>query len=197
MTSVQTPTDYRLLLPDGWFRISLAPEQRERSVDALVERQFKGIDDAPHLKRQVRKELLARTATAYQNGGIELYLSMQQAGPGTIPASLLVTFVPPQHPEPVPVEELKSVLARNGSPGQRISVEELPSGLAVRVRARAIPGSEDPSGNTLPTTSVDYHIPIPNSPAYLLLSFSSPLDPIADAMVGLFDAIATSLTWTG
>jgi hypothetical protein len=29
----------------------------------------------------------------------------------------------------------------------------------------------------------------------LLLSFSTPIDAIADAMVGLFDAIAGSLRW--
>jgi hypothetical protein len=29
----------------------------------------------------------------------------------------------------------------------------------------------------------------------LLLSFSTPMDPIADAMVALFDAIAGSLRW--
>jgi hypothetical protein len=195
MTGAQVPTDYRILLPDGWFRIDLSPECRQRSVDALVERQFNGIDDGPHLKRQAREELLARAVKAYENGGLELYLSLQQAGPVTIPASLLITFVPPQHPEVVPPEVLRNYLAGNGPAGRRITVEELQSGHAVRVRARTVPAAEDPTGNTLPTTSVDYHVPIPNSAAYLLLSFSTPLDPLADAMVGLFDAIAASLAW--
>ncbi|MBV9025370.1 MAG: hypothetical protein JO362_16610 [Streptomycetaceae bacterium] len=195
MTDVQAPTDYRLLLPDGWFRIDLSPERRERSVDALVKRQFNGVDDAPHLKRQARDELLGRAIKAYDNGGLELYLSLQQAGPMTIPASLLITFVPPQHPEGVPPEALMKYLTGNGPAGRHITVEELQSGHAVRVRARTVPAADDPTGNTLPTTSVDYHLPIPHSSAYLLLSFSTPLDPIADAMAGLFDAIAASLTW--
>jgi hypothetical protein len=42
--SVAPPNDYRLLLPEGWFRVDIGPELRERSVDALVSRQFEGVD---------------------------------------------------------------------------------------------------------------------------------------------------------
>ncbi|MEU9411899.1 hypothetical protein AB0E08_40260, partial [Streptomyces sp. NPDC048281] len=90
-----SPADYRLLLPDGWFRVRIDPEGRERSVDALADRQFAGVDNAPHLKRQLRDELLNQASAAYRDGGIELYLSLQQAGPLTIPASLLITLLPP------------------------------------------------------------------------------------------------------
>ncbi|MEF9905648.1 hypothetical protein [Streptomyces sp. P9-A2] len=88
------PADYRLLLPEGWFRIPLDPEQRDRSVDALVERQFHGIDNAPHLKEELRADLRHRAAEAHRGGGIELYLSLQEAGPFTVPASLLVSLAP-------------------------------------------------------------------------------------------------------
>jgi hypothetical protein len=44
---------------------------------------------------------------------------------------------------------------------------------------------------------VDYYLPIPHSQAFLLLSFSTPLEAIAEAMVGLFDAVAASFTWQG
>ncbi|MBC9731532.1 hypothetical protein [Streptomyces sp. TRM68367] len=102
MTSPQEtapPDDYRLLLPEGWFRISLDPEQRDKSIDALVQRQFHGIDNVPHLKEGLRKDLRRRATKAYRSGGIELYLSLQEVGPFTIPASLLVTLAPLRHPE--------------------------------------------------------------------------------------------------
>ena len=60
---------------------------------------------------------------------------------------------------------------------------EYPAGQAVRVRRRA------------KVTSLDIHFPVPDSGAYLMLSFATPLDELADAMVGLFDSIASTLRW--
>ncbi|MET8447746.1 hypothetical protein [Streptomyces sp. NPDC005209] len=189
------PADYRLLLPDGWFRILLdPPEQRDKAVDALVERQFHGIDNAPHLKEDLRKDLRRRAAKAHRSGGIELYLSLQEIGPFTIPASLLVTLAPLRHAAPLPLDALAETLS--AADGGTASVEELPSGPAVRVR-RLIrqPGEED-ARQVHHSLSLEYHVPVPGTAAFLLLTFSTPLEQIADAMAELFDAIAASLTWT-
>ncbi|MGW0736224.1 hypothetical protein [Streptomyces sp. NPDC002851] len=191
------PSDYRLLVPDDWFRILLEPERRIAAVDALVERQYRGIDNAPHLKDQTRQELLKQSKKAHAKGGIELFVSLQKAGPVGIPASLLVTLAAPEHPGQVPPETLARTLSDDGPIGQQITIEELQAGPAVRVRTRTMPPEDDPSASPLPVTAVDYHIPVPGSSAYLLLAFSTPLDPIADAMAELFDVIAASLTWTG
>ncbi|MEU6120668.1 hypothetical protein [Streptomyces sp. NPDC047123] len=196
MPAAVPPRDYRLLLPDGWFRILLEPDERERAVAALVERQFHGIDDAPHLKDELRKDLRARAAKAYRSGGIELYLSLQQAGPFTVPASLLVTLAPLPHAESLPLDALAQVLGAEGPVGQEVGVEELSSGPAVRIRKRAAQRRDDSVDRAYSSTTVEYHLPVPGTTAFLLLSFSTPLEPIADAMVGLFDAVADSLTWT-
>ncbi|MFF5143912.1 hypothetical protein ACFY6U_29980 [Streptomyces sp. NPDC013157] len=196
-----SPADYRLLLPDGWFRVRIDPEGRERSIDALVDRKFEGVDNAPHLKRQLRDELLAQATAAYRDGGIELYLSLQQAGPLTIPASLLITLL---HPAPGTAQPDPTELARRLSADMdaEATVVELAAGTAVRVRRETgqpdtlapagAPGSAD---EVLPSVTVDYQLPVPGSAAHLLLTFSTPLLQIADAMVELFDAVAGSLTW--
>lgn len=195
------PADYRLLLPEGWFRILLDPDRRDRSVDALVERQFHGIDNAPHLKEELRADLRRRAAKAHRSGGIELYLSLQEVGPFTVPASLLVSLAPLRHAEPLPAESLARAFAEDaGEAGAgeapEITVEELAAGTAVRVRRLSRqPGENGPDGDHV-SVSVEYHLPVPGTTAFLLLTFSTPLEPIADAMAGLFDAIAGSLTWT-
>jgi hypothetical protein len=48
----------------------LEPGRRERAVTALVNRQFAGIDNAPHLKTQARQQLLAQTQAAQAAGGL-------------------------------------------------------------------------------------------------------------------------------
>ncbi|MEU9447137.1 hypothetical protein [Streptomyces sp. NPDC048277] len=196
-----SPADYRLLLPDGWFRVRIDPEGRERSIDALVDRKFEGIDNAPHLKRQLRDELLAQATAAYRDGGIELYLSLQQAGPLTIPASLLITLL-----RPAPGAALPDAtdLARRLSADMdgEATVVELAAGTAVRVRrVTGQPNTPAPAGApgstdvVLPSVTVDYQLPVPATAAHLLLTFSTPLLQIADAMAELFDAVAGSLTW--
>ncbi|MFF0204151.1 hypothetical protein [Streptomyces sp. NPDC005017] len=184
------PYDYQLLLPDGWFRIRLEPENRERSMKALVNRRFAGVDDAPNLRRRLQESLRRQAAKAYDEGGIELYISLQQAGALTIPASLLITLVPVPLPSP---ETLADELGRTAS------VVDLAAGTAVRVRVD--PDGVDPVSQpetdegVLPSVTLSYQVSVPGREAHLLLSFSTPLVHIADAMVGLFDAVAGSLVW--
>ena len=195
------PADYRLLLPDGWFRVRIDPKGRARSIDALVDRKFEGVDNAPHLKRQLRDELLAQATAAYQDGGIELYLSLQQAGPLTIPASLLITLVRPA-PGTAPLDPTELARRLSADPDAEATVTELAAGTTLRVRRltgqpdtpapAGAPGSAD---EALPSVTVDYQVPVPGTAARLLLTFSTPLVQIADAMVELFDAVAGSLTW--
>lgn len=198
---IAPPADYRLLLPEGWFRVRVDPERRERSVDALVNRQFEGTDNAPHIKRQLRQDLLAQATAAFQHGGIELYLSLQQAGPFTIPASLLVTLLPPvSGGSASSAEKMAARLSADGEAD--VSVVELSAGTAVRTRRMtgqrdrsAPPGAPGRSDEALPSVTLDYQLPVPGMSSHLLLTFSTPLVQIADAMVELFDAVATSLTW--
>jgi hypothetical protein len=44
-------------------------------------------------------------------------------------------------------------------------------------------------------TKVDYFLPVPGRTGLLTLSFGTPVEPIADAFVLLFVAIAASLRW--
>lgn len=201
------PADYQLLLPEGWFRVHIEPERRQQSVDALVERQFKGIDNAPQLKAQLRQEMTGQAARAFDEGGIELYLSLQQAGPFTVPASLLVALgLPPQGGRLPALDDIAARLAAEAKDSQEVSVVELPAGPALRIREEYDPArdrqavkavkTEKDADYALPSVTLDYQVQVPRAEAILLLTFSTPLIQIADAMVDLFDAVAGSLSWT-
>ncbi|WP_369246973.1 hypothetical protein [Streptomyces sp. R41] len=182
------PTDYGLIVPEDWFRIPLEPDQWKRSIRALVERVFDGQDDAVVLKRQLTKDLCARAEEGYQNGGVELYLSTMSIGPIPLSSSLIVTVIPPG--------ESLGLTVTGKHHAQEVDEVLLPfAGPAVRRRTRTIPEDDDAYGNQLPVTTVDYAVQVPMTAASLLLTFSTSLDPFADAMVELFEAIAKSLRW--
>ena len=70
-----------------------------------------------------------------------------------------------------------------------MTVVDLPVGQAVRVLRRT--GTED--GSAMATLEV--FVPVPHNGEWLLLSFATPLGPLAPALTKLFDAICTTLRW--
>jgi hypothetical protein len=188
------PGDYQLIVPGDWFRIGLEPGVREPGIARLAARQFRGADNAPHLKRQFRDQLLKAARNAYGNGGMEMYISLQTAAGFPLSASLVVTLTPPHENDSAIVSPQRLAESLSGN-GAQVTLASLPAGPAVRVRRRTEPGPGDANGYRSPVTSLDIHVPVPGSGAYLILSFSTPLDPLADAMAGLFDTIAGTLRW--
>ena len=187
------PSDYRLAVPDGWERILLDPERWPGRIDRLIARQFRGIDDQPHLRRQLADQMKDRAAAAHDNGGVEMYLSLADVGGVPLPAGLVVTVVAPEGGAPLP--DLETIGIARGADGADVGMLDLPAGPALRHRYREAPRETDPTGNKMPVTHLDFEIAIPNSPLHLLLSFSTSMDPLADVLVELFDTIATTLQW--
>jgi len=193
VTATTGPTDrdntvagYRLEVPEGWFAVDLEPGRRERSVAALVKRQFAGIDNAPHLKEQARQELLAQTEAAQTAGGLEMFLSLQQIAGVPLAASLVIFLIPPPGTQVVTAQNL----ARSLSEAERqAAVVDLPAGQAVRVLGRT------PSPDESASATLEVFVPVPHSGEWLLLSFSTPLGPLALALTKLFDAICITLRW--
>ncbi|MFJ6741364.1 hypothetical protein ACIQOU_21025 [Streptomyces sp. NPDC091279] len=192
------PKDYHLVVPDGWFRLLLEPDQRDRSIVALANLTFSGRDDVPHLKREFMHDLQRRAKGAYRVGGTELYLSTMTVGPLPLASSLLIS-VPSQDewPQVSDVEELAEHMADKVlGDDHEVGVAELAAaGKAVRQRKREAPDSAAQLGNTLPTTTLTYYVPIPATTRWLMLTFSTPVDPLADRMVELFDTVAGTLYW--
>ncbi|MEV0218470.1 hypothetical protein [Streptomyces sp. NPDC050704] len=191
------PQDYNVIVPDGWFQLSLNPEERDRCIEALADLQFRGIDNAPHLKKQFMRDLQKKAKDAYKVGGTELYLSTLTIGPVPLASSLLISVpAPDEWPECSDAEELAEHLADQEANDSEVGVVELAvAGKAVRQRRREAPDPDSQMGNTLPTTSLTYYVPIPVTTRWLMLNFSTPVDPLADQMVALFDTVAETLHW--
>lgn len=186
------PRDYRLMVPaEGWTRVALDPEVWPRRITALVDKQFRGIDNAPHIKAELRADLERRCQKAWESGGIELYLVSMDIHGIPVSASLLVTLIPRPADQPKPTME---AMARALSiEGRDARAEKMRAGVALVQRYQTPPQPGD--GSTYPDTHYDALFDIPNTNSQLLLSFSTPIAPLAEVLTELFESVAESLSW--
>jgi hypothetical protein len=186
------PRDYRIATPEGWERVVLNPETWDDVIARIVDKQFKGRDNAPHIKAQIRDSLRRQAADALANGGLELYLSLMNVGGMPLPGSLVVTFIPPRGQTPPPLENLAMAYAAQG---ENVRMITLPAGPALRRKWQENPDPSRQIGNTRPISHLDIQLAVPYSEAFLVLSFSTPMVEIAEALDGLFESIASTLRW--
>jgi len=112
-----------------------------------------------------------------------------------IAASCLITYLD-QDGTKIPLDGLLMDLAARGG---EVTGTEIAGGPArhqyeVLPPDGSLPGGQEPVSTRV--TMVDFFLPLPGQPGLLVLSFSTPVEPLADALVMLFDAIAESLRWT-
>ncbi|MEU6257712.1 hypothetical protein [Streptomyces sp. NPDC047043] len=180
---------FGLITPEDWYRIALQPQdRREASVSALIKRQFAGLDDQPVLRRKAEEQLRGTAQAGVEQGGVVLYLSFLEVGGIPLSASLLVSHLQQKF------DGLDAVAALAGS--GEVGLVTLPAaGRAARLLRRQRTKQSRKLGSEFEDTVVEYFVPVPDRDEVLMLTFSTPLEPIADAMVGLFDAVAETLRW--
>ncbi|WP_413757644.1 hypothetical protein [Streptomyces sp. MMBL 11-3] len=180
---------FGLITPEDWYRIPLQPlDRREASVSALIKRQFAGVDDQPVLRRQAEEQLLGAAEAGAGQGGVVLYLSFLEAAGIPLSASLLISRLPQRF------DSLDVASALSGK-GETSRVRLPAAGPAVRRRRTERTREARRLGTEFEDTLVEYFVPVPDRDEVLMLTFSTPLEPIADAMAELFDAVAGTLRW--
>jgi hypothetical protein len=186
------PASYRRVTPEEWWRIPLHPvDARHASVQRLVDRQFRGVDDQPLLKRDTARRLReSADQAAGDAGGIELFVSTQAVAGVPLAVSLLVSMLPPG--SGATLETMNDVVSGDGE----VARDQIEAGPVLRRRRAVAPRSDDGLEVELTRTTVDYWVPLPGGDSCLQLSYSTPLQgAVADALTELFDAVTGSLRW--
>lgn len=174
------PRDFILLLPPGWIRIPIDGREGPRAA-ALATAKVSGL---PEPQRSQAREQLQRTIKtalrqARQAGGTDVLMSMAAWDGVPIAASCLVSYV--DQGTPVPLDMLAEDLSADGGDTRLVEIAKRPA-----VRQRHV----DP-----PVTRLDYMMTLPGKPGLFTFAFSTPMEPLADALVMLFDSIMESLRW--
>jgi len=189
------PAGWTLMLPPGWWHVPL-DERRGQSVTALLDNRLASLprDRVAALRRELEAELIRLVERAVAHDAVEMYLNVDLIHGLPVAASCLVTVVPTGRATALPAAELAGMMG--DQPDDEVGVLEVAGAPAARVRRREpVDEADGFSTGDLPVTRLQVYVPVPNTTEMLLLSFSTPMDPIADAMVTLFDAIAESLCW--
>ncbi|MGA5083930.1 hypothetical protein [Streptomyces pseudogriseolus] len=173
--------DYRLLVPREWFRVDLMQDRWRRQLKTFVEKQADGRQVPAELTRNVWATLRNTAEAGLARGAMEFYL-LTLSRNGGLPASLLISLMPPGGTPADPKAFAAWIEAREGEDhGRReVGVVDLPAGRAVRVAG---------------PTSLDLHVVLPGGTGYLTLSFSAPVLGMSGPMLRLCEAIAGSLRW--
>lgn len=140
-TATDRVVDVRVVLPDQWGAIPLQPsQQRERSVTALVERQFAGVDDQPLLREDTRRQLLLQADRAAISDARMLALSLHRVDGVPIPASLVVHWIDmSRDPQASPGDGTQLLAVRDAleprgerAPGFTLDIGALEAGAVLR-----------------------------------------------------------------
>ncbi|NHC14535.1 hypothetical protein [Motilibacter deserti] len=207
-SAIRRPTGYRIVLPPAWWHIPL-DNGRHASVAALVRHQVRRSpkDAAALLRGGLRRELTGVVERAAHAGACDLYLSLGVERGIPLAASLLVQrMAVPVAPGEDVLEFVEAVAGQRDGVPRRLLVGGAEA-VAVR-RVELLPVRDDLvlAGDAAPvdlssvprpcTTNLDVFVPVPSDEALLLLAFSTPVPPLAEAFVDLFEAVAQSLTWS-
>ncbi|MFZ5851409.1 MAG: hypothetical protein ACOYY2_08450 [Actinomycetota bacterium] len=189
-------TGFTLVTPATWYRFDLAGRPallHRRRLRRLVADRL-GPDPPrpgrPQLAEEVTDLLRASIAEAQAQGAVHLAVCADLVGGLPVSASMLV------HVRDRSADPTGGDLARLADAlGRDAEVVALPTGPAVRHRHRGAPAPGGHPVQVLESEVVQYHLPLPGGDRWLMLTFSTPCLPVAEALVELFDAIAGTVRW--
>lgn len=207
-------TQYRVLLPDGWYRYPVDGDPK-RASRAFADRHLvlRGGDDptAVEARRRARDDIRSAFSTMANAGTTDLYFFDGQFG--GVPMNMLFTVGVVYLGPTIADLELPAVAPVLGA---STTLTELPAGEALRARSEgeidgggslpaSLPGdiaaaflAASGSGGPARTTRVDYLLPVPQEHgSFALISFQCAGDPFVDERVAHFDILMTGFAWDG
>ncbi len=194
------PADFRIALPDNWAVLRTDAGPLERQVTELVRRRARRNPALGTHLAAVTAALLHLATDARAAGGVLVALMSEvisQPGDGLVLSASLVVSSASSVTDAAgcPARDVAAALR---SPERHVDVVELAQCPAVRVTSIDVVPS--PSGDAEASALlVQYHVAVPGADRRTILSFSTPVLPLAAEMAELFDLVASSFSyvWPG
>jgi hypothetical protein len=195
MSTGLAPGGYALVLPPGWIRVPVNGDP-DKQLDEAIDRALPADlprDEAARLKVKIKGRLLKAAADARDVGALDIYLPLEGMHGTAIPASFVVCEVPVR-PGQAEDEALRELAGTGGEP---VTVD---GEQALRFDDVLAPDTLMTDVD-VPSRRITYVVPVPGSPRWLTVSFSTvgdgePAGEFAELLVALFDAIMTTFRFT-
>jgi hypothetical protein len=195
---VSTDWTFDLAVPEGWLALSSTGSAADhrgalvREVEAVAERL--GAAGAAPTMLDLATQV---AADADERGAAVAAVGFELIGAQVVVTSMLAVCLPGA--QPADPGELAAVLAAPSPDDLRqreVDVVTLPVGPAVRVHAIADQSRPEDGSPTVVVEGVDHFIPVPGGTDVLLVSCTTPMVAVGDAVLPTFDAIAASVSIT-
>ncbi|MFD4985934.1 hypothetical protein [Streptomyces sp. NPDC058374] len=199
-----SPTGYTLIPPPGWELIPLR-EGTEEALRALVDGAVRDLpEELPRDRRTearmaLHKELHQAVRQAREAHAHSLYLPVRRVRGHLLAASFVVSERL-RAPGSGPRDDLVAGLLRSPGAGREAEATEVDG--APGVRTEGVVAADPARGVEHDSRHVDYVFPVPGPEGgrWVTVSFSvltgeGPHGELADALVGLFDAVMTTFRW--
>lgn len=194
---------FSLAVPSAWWELDVAPGTRESSLQALIEQQVRDVPELREHRTALARLLREQAGSAWDAGASYTAVFVEPTDEGPVTASAVVLVVP----APVPTDgrdRLALVMepfvatppAGDDGPWRSVEVLEVP-GAGRAARTWGVDDVELPDGaGVLRTVLMQTFVPLPGVDRVLVLTCSSPVLPLAEDLLDLFDAISGTLEVT-
>jgi hypothetical protein len=193
-------TGFSFDVPPSWIEFDIWRATRTGDLARLVDARIKEYPDLAAHRGTLLRMLREVAAEAERNDAVYCAgMGEVDAGGGALMASAMAFHTRGSlDPRMNTVEAIASQLTARppsaGSPYWRlVEIVDLPAGRSVRTRGvqRIASGSREADFVIMQTL-----VPVPSGAGVLNVALSSPQANLAEAMLGLFDAITSTLAWT-
>lgn len=189
---------FTITTPDDWVVLDLDPDTNRHSTRRLIERSEPNTVASLSPTGIGLARLLEQAADqARSRGAVLASVYARSFEDQAVSASFTAAVTKAATGSGAGADAALVAACLERDPGGRDTITEtavvtLPAGDAARVRRSVV---VDVAGHSLTTTVVQYFVPVPGCALMIVLTFSTPVLPLADAFVALFDAVAETLEW--
>lgn len=187
-------------VPADWIVLPLDVDRqvRDRRIQRLVEQHMGRQDELAPLRRRTVVRLRKSATEAVGAGGFLLAMHSRVAGGRPMSASALASLLPlPRDESGNVITDADAVAAATqtedgGGHVSERTVVDLPVGRAARIRRVTASGIHGSDGREVVAENLQFYVPLQSPKRLLTLVFSTPILPLVDAYVKLFDTMAAT-----
>ncbi|WP_148234383.1 hypothetical protein [Cellulomonas flavigena] len=178
------------MLPADWHVVDLATDAtRHAGVTALVDAQLPRRDDVATVRRRLRRDVEEQSRRAAQAGGRFSAYMLDVVGPVPLPAVITAYRTPGALATDDDLRALADTLTARLGPAGTVDAGAGPLGPVLRAVSQR-PAADEHGPDLLVG---EYWSDPDDGDGLLLLSFSTPLVGLRDAVLELFDTVAGSV----